>query len=83
VHQESILELQRHHKANQEQAKKSHRVTSPASLLVDFGYTFGRLIEILDEQARTFLGKDKLLGELKSFNRDRRQSVVTFKSSDE
>jgi hypothetical protein len=49
-----IEKLQRNPRADPERAKKPRRLTSPASLLVDFGYTLGGLVNILDAQTTSF-----------------------------
>jgi hypothetical protein len=58
-------------KANAERVKDLHRLTSPASLLVDFGFNLGSLLNILENHTLPFGRKDELVTALQTFNSGR------------
>src|SRR5208282_1459414 len=68
---EFVTKLQGDPKADPERAKNVSRLTSPASLLEDFGYGLGRLVAIIEGETLTFDQRDEMLEELKAFNKDR------------
>jgi hypothetical protein len=68
---EFITKLQESPKANRERARKVSRLTSPASLLEDFGYGLGQLTAIIRDETLPFDQRDCLLEELNEFNKDR------------
>jgi hypothetical protein len=68
---EFVTALQADPKADPERAKEVSRLTSPTSLLEDFGYGLGRLVAIIDGESVPFDQRDEMLEELKAFNKDR------------
>lgn len=63
--------LKKRPKADPERAKDVRRLISPASLLEDFGFTFGGLVNIIENETLPFNEKDSLLKELNAFNKSR------------
>ncbi len=63
--------LRKSPKADAKRAENIPRLLSPASLLVDLGYTLGGLITILSRNTLGFEGKSELLDQLETFNRSR------------
>ncbi|MGA6971572.1 MAG: hypothetical protein WBY93_08080 [Candidatus Binatus sp.] len=68
---EFLATLRQNPKVDPERAKSDRRLVSPASLLEDFGYGLGGLVQIIEKEALPFEGKDSLLAELKALNKDR------------
>jgi hypothetical protein len=73
VKKEFILKLKANKKANPDRvaSENNDRILSPASLLFDFGYNLGGLIEILRNNTDNFVTKQKLLEKLTEFNKFR------------
>jgi len=68
---EFVEKLKKHRKADPRRVKDARRIISPASLLEDIGFTFGGLINIIENQTLPFNEKDSLLKELNIFNKNR------------
>ncbi len=71
VNPEYLEELKKNKKINTERALSPERMLSPASLIIDLGYSLGGLIEIIKEKTIDFDTKQDILIELDKFNSDR------------
>ncbi len=67
VKAEYIERLRKSEKADAERVKKPRRLMSPASLLVDFGFTLGGLVNIIRNETLDFERKSDLIAAVNDF----------------